>query len=82
MTPLVPSGPNDVVVLPAKGNVDFPLTTFYHWPHFSGNLTEKGSRVDQGVDFEVINGPTMFRKADVVQSEKEQVKFLLKVSSF
>ncbi len=55
---VLPTDPPDLVV-------DYALTTFYHWPQFSVNLTERNIVLDDTM-YGTMNGPTLFKYADVL----------------
>lgn len=59
---------------PALGNVGYSFTTFYHWPQFSANLTDRDIKVSTGSDFTDINGPIIFQRADALDRSKQQVR--------
>ena len=66
-----------MVTLPTNpknlGPVDFPSTTFYHWPQFSKNLTEQRSKALTANNFTNVKGPVLFRDADSFQTSRQQV---------
>ncbi len=74
-------------VPPANLTVDYAQTTFYHWPQMTKNLTEDRNKeltsstsTTNGDYANVAGSYFLFKEADQLDKEKEQVRFCLTVN--
>lgn len=54
---------------PHLETVSFADTSFYHWPQFSANISERGVPLTED-NFTRINGPTLFKDADFLVDQQ------------